>query len=74
MPPIEDPKLRIKVGKNLEEVRKGFGITQEALCKKLNISVTQYKKYVKGKDSVSAEALEKMAKLLGVDNYNRFFK
>lgn len=57
-------------GNNLAKLRRSFGYTQEQLGEFLGISQPAYRKYESGETSVSMEALEKLAALYYVDEYD----
>ena len=63
-------RLDITTGQNLAKLRHAFGYTQGQLGEFLGISQPAYRKYESGETSVSREALEKLAALYYVDEYD----
>ena len=56
----------------LEILRKARGITQDALVKKVNISIMTYHRYAKGERAPDVHTAIRLADELGVDNYDSF--
>ena len=57
------------MAKNLRVLRVRFDYSQAEVSSYLNISQPAYQKYESGLTEVSMEALEKLAQLYGVDEY-----
>lgn len=57
------------MAKNLRVLRERFGYSQAEVSSYLKISQPAYQKYESGLTEVSMEALEKLAQLYGVDEY-----
>lgn len=57
------------MAKNLRVLRERFDYSQAEVSSYLNISQPAYQKYESGLTEVSMEALEKLAQLYGVDEY-----
>lgn len=58
------------VGKNLAFLRSKFGYSQEQIGRFLNVSQPAYHKYETGETVVDREALEKLASLYYVDEFD----
>lgn len=59
--------LQERVGQNIQYVRRGKGLSQEALAHAANISRSYVGKLENGKNSMSLTTLEKIADALDVD-------
>lgn len=59
--------LRERVGLNVQEIRRGRGLSQEALAHASDISRSYMGKLENGKNAMSLTTLEKIADALGVD-------
>ena len=59
--------LQERVGQNIQHVRRGKGLSQEALAHAADISRSYMGKLENGKNSMSLTTLEKIADALGVD-------
>ena len=59
--------LRERVGLNVQDFRRGKGLSQEALAHAADISRGYMGKLENGKNSMSLATLEKIADALGVD-------
>ena len=57
--------LQERVGQNIQYVRRGTGLSQEALAHAANISRSYVGKLENGKNSMSLTTLEKIADALG---------
>lgn len=55
-----------KVGRRIQKLRKGIGLTQEQFAEKLNISRTHIGHLEQGRKSPSLKLLEKIARALKV--------
>ena len=58
------------IGENLRFLRTQFGFSQENISRFLNISQPAYLKYEKGETTVNKEALEALANMYNVDEYD----
>ena len=58
------------IGQNLQFLRVKFGYSQEAISNMLEISQPAYHKYETGETTVSQDALEKLATLYYVEEYD----
>lgn len=63
-------ELDIIIGNNLSFLREQFGYTQEEIGRFLGISQPAYCKYEEGKTTIPPEALEKLAELYYVEEYD----
>ena len=63
-------KLDVIIGNNLSFLRERFGYTQGDMGRFLGISQPAYSKYEEGKTTVPPEALEKLAELYYVEEYD----
>ena len=59
--------LQERVGQNIQYVRRGKGLSQEALAHASDISRSYMGKLENGKNAMSLTTLEKIADALGVD-------
>ena len=59
--------LRERVGLNVQEIRRGRCLSQEALAQDSDISRSYMGKLENGKNAMSLTTLEKIADALGVD-------
>ena len=58
------------IGKNLQFLRRHFGYNQEQISEMLGISQPAYSKYESGENTVSRTALERLAALYNVEEYD----
>lgn len=58
------------IGKNIRSLREHLGYTQQEISKYLGITQPAYAKYEKGETTVPMEALEKLATLYNVEEYD----
>lgn len=58
------------IGKNLASYRQHFGYSQQEISQYLGISQPAYVKYESGDTDVSMEAIEKLATLYNVEEYD----
>lgn len=56
-----------KIGRRLWELRKQRGFTQKQVAKYLGISQKQLARYEKGREKISIDILERLARLYGCD-------
>lgn len=59
--------LKVRVGLNVQDIRRGKGLSQEALAHAADISRSYMGKLENGKNAMSLTALEKIAAALSVD-------
>ncbi len=59
-------KTQEKLGRKIQNLRKGIGLTQEEFAEKLNISRTHIGHIEQGRKSPSLKLMEKIAKVLRV--------
>ena len=64
--------LKNILGKNIKQYRKLKGLSQEELSEKLDISQQTLSKIENGKNFLTAETLEKIPSILGVNLYELF--
>lgn len=60
----------ITLSQNILNFRKQLGYTQEVISKYLGISQPAYNKYETGETNIPTEAIEKLATLFQVDEYD----
>ena len=60
----------IRIGNNIRYLREQLQYTQMDICKYLNISQPAYVKYESGETTVPMEALEQIAKLFNVEEFD----
>ena len=58
------------IGKNLQYLRRVFGYNQEQISEMLGISQPAYSKYESGETAVSRVALERLAALYNVEEFD----
>jgi transcriptional regulator with XRE-family HTH domain len=59
--------LQERVGQNIQDVRRAKGLSQEALSFAAGLSRSYMGKLENGRNAMSLTALEKIARVLGVD-------
>jgi transcriptional regulator with XRE-family HTH domain len=59
--------LQERVGLNVQDIRRGKGLSQEALAHAADLSRSYMGKLENGKNAMSLTALEKIAKALEID-------
>lgn len=59
-----------RIGKNIKHLRENLGYTQTDICNYLGISQPAYVKYENGETTISMQALEKIAMLFNVEEYD----
>ena len=64
--------VRVKIGLRIKELRKGEGLTQEALSFKAELDKTYVNEVENGKRNISVVNLEKIIHALGTDMYHFF--
>ena len=65
--PLEPPVLRYKIGRELKNIRKQRGYTQEQLASMMGISRSTVSKIENGKFSISIDYMELIAIFLNIE-------
>ncbi len=67
---IVNKKQAVEVGKKLKELRRQKKVTQEDLCKKLGISITQQSRYENGHAMPDLAYITLFCRKLGITDAN----
>ena len=56
----------IKIGKNIQTIRKSYGYTQEKLAEKLDVSIAFLSRIERGSSHISLKRLSQICDILGI--------
>lgn len=65
-------ELKKKLGARIQEIRKSKGITQEKLAEMINMDTPNLSNIERGKKFMTADTLEKIASVLGIEEKELF--